>query len=362
MPKKEKKDLQNELQNIAAGLACPIPISDYDKVLLAHGGGGTLSHQLIHKMFFDHFDNELLRSEHDGAVYRVNDQRFAFTTDSYVVRPIFFPGGDIGEMAVYGTVNDLAVCGAIPQYISAGFIIEEGFSMEELWQVVQSMKRAADRSGVKIVTGDTKVVDRGKGDKIYINTSGIGEVIPGVTIADSRIKTGDRIIINGGIAEHGIAILSAREEFKFRTSVHSDTAPLNHLIRKILEKYPDIPMMRDPTRGGISSALNEIARKANVGIQLEETAIPVKEEINGICEILGLDPLYIANEGKFLLFVPAASAGEILSLMQADPLGGDAAMIGEVVDDHPGRVIMKTRIGSNRVVDMMSGEQLPRIC
>jgi hydrogenase expression/formation protein HypE len=362
MSLKDKKAPESERHSIAGGLVCPIPKSDYDKVLMAHGGGGTLSHQLIHKMFFDHFDNEYLRSEHDGAVYQVENHRFAFTTDSYVVRPIFFPGGDIGELAVYGTVNDLAVCGAVPQYISAGFIIEEGFDIEELWQVVQSIKRAADRCQVKIVTGDTKVVDRGKGDKIYINTSGVGMVMSGVRISDSRIRPGDKIIINGGIAEHGIAILSAREEFDFKISVQSDSAPLNHLIKKLLEKYPDIHMMRDPTRGGVSSALNEIAQKANLGIQLDENAIPIKEEIKGICEVLGLDPLYIANEGKFLLFVSADVAENILELMRADSLGENGSIIGQVVEDHPGRVIMKTHIGSNRVVDMMSGEQLPRIC
>jgi hydrogenase expression/formation protein HypE len=362
MSSKDKKNSVSELHSIASGLICPIPKSDYDKVLMAHGGGGTLSHQLIHKMFFEHFDNDLLRSEHDGAVYQVDNHRFAFTTDSYVVRPIFFPGGNIGELAVYGTANDLAVCGAVPQYISVGFIIEEGFAMEELWQLVQSIKRAADRCDVKIVTGDTKVVDRGKGDKIYINTSGVGIVMSGVSISDSRIQRGDKILINGGIAEHGIAILSAREEFDFKTTVKSDTAPLNHLIKKLLEKFPDIHMMRDLTRGGVSSALNEIAKKAKLGIQLNENAIPIKEEIKGICEILGLDPLYIANEGKLILFVSSDKAEDILALMRTDVLGKNASIIGEVVEDHPGRVIMKTNIGSNRVVDMMSGEQLPRIC
>jgi hydrogenase expression/formation protein HypE len=349
-------------QDISMGLVCPIPITDYDKVLMAHGGGGTLSHQLIHKMFFNHFNNELLETEHDGAVFSFGNQRIAFTTDSYVVKPIFFPGGDIGELAVYGTVNDLAVCGAEPLYISVGFIIEEGFSMDELWRIVQSMKNAADRAAVKIVTGDTKVVDRGKGDKIYVNTSGVGLISPGVDISSSKILPGDKIIITGKIAEHGIAILSAREEFDFETTVKSDTAPLNHLIKNVLEKHPDIHMMRDPTRGGVSSVLNEIAKKSNLGISIRETEIPIAQDIRAICEILGLDPLYIANEGKVIMFVPAEQADSVLQILQSDPLGEHAAIIGEVVDQHPARVVMKTTIGSNRIVDMLSGEQLPRIC
>jgi len=355
MEKKKKFDL-------SSGLVCPLPITDYDRVLMAHGGGGTLSHQLIHKMFFNHFNNDFLKTEHDGAVFNVGKQRLAFTTDSYVVKPIFFPGGDIGELAVYGTVNDLAVCGAEPLYISVGFIIEEGFSMEDLWKIVQSMKSAAEQSNVEIVTGDTKVVDHGKGDKIFINTSGVGILLPDINISSDRIQTGDKIIVSGKIAEHGIAILSSREEFDFETTVKSDTAPLNNMIKNILEKYPDIHMMRDPTRGGISSALNEIASQSRCGIFLEEQEIPVAEEIKAICEILGLDPLYIANEGKVLLFVPPGNAAGVLKMMQKHPYGKDARIIGEVVEDHPGRVVMKTHIGSNRVIDMISGEQLPRIC
>ena len=353
---------KNKKYDLSSGLVCPIPITDYDRVLMAHGGGGTLSHQLIHKMFFQHFNNEILKTEHDGAVFKIGKQRLAFTTDSYVVKPIFFPGGDIGELSVYGTVNDLAVCGADPLYISLGFIIEEGFPMEELWQIVQSIKRAAEQSGVEIVTGDTKVVDHGKGDKIFINTSGVGALLPDVDISSDRIKTGDKIIMSGKIAEHGIAILSSREEFDFETTVKSDTAPLNDMIKRILEKFPGIHMMRDPTRGGISSALNEIASQSRCGIYLDEQEIPVAEEINAICEILGLDPLYIANEGKVLLFVSPDEAEGVLKIMHKHRHGKDAKIIGEVVDDHPGRVVMKTRIGSNRVVDMLTGEQLPRIC
>ncbi len=355
--------MNKEKKNIISGaLSCPVPISNYDKIVLAHGGGGTLSHQLIQKMFLPQFDNELLAAEHDGAVWETEGSRFAFSTDSYVVKPIFFPGGDIGELAVYGTVNDLAVCGAEPLYLSAGFIIEEGFSVDDLWRIVQSMKKAADNAGVKIVTGDTKVVDRGKGDKIFINTSGVGKIRDGVRISGDRIRSGDKIIINGNIAEHGIAILSAREEFDFETSVISDTAPLNNLVAEILKICPDIHMMRDPTRGGISSALNEIAMKAGIGIRLEESQLPLGPEIKAVCEILGLDPLYIANEGKLLLFASPEDAPSVLELMQKHHLGKHACVIGEAVSEHPGRVIMHTLIGSNRVVDMLSGEQLPRIC
>lgn len=357
--KEMEKDKKYKMDS---GLICPVPISEYDKVLLAHGGGGTLSHQLIHKMFFSQFDNELLRTEHDGAIYEVNGHRFAFTTDSYVVKPIFFPGGDIGELAVYGTVNDLAVCGAIPLYISVGFILEEGFPMEDLWRIVQSMQKAAERCNVKIVTGDTKVVDRGKGDKIFINTSGVGTVIPEVNISSNRIEVGDKIILSGTIAEHGIAILSAREEFDFETSIKSDTAPLHHLIGEILQEYPNVHMMRDPTRGGLSSALNEIASKTNMGIYLIENKIPVTEEIKGICEMLGFDPLYIANEGKVLMFVPPDIEEKVLELLLAHPLGKEASIIGEVVLKNSGKVVMKTSIGTHRIVDMLSGEQLPRIC
>lgn len=353
---------KNEKSDIETVLSCPVPISNYDKIVLAHGGGGTLSQQLIRKMFLPQFDNALLAAEHDGAVWEMDKSRFAFSTDSYVVKPIFFPGGDIGELAVYGTVNDLAVCGAEPLYLSTGFIIEEGFSMNDLWHIVQSMKKAADRAGVKIVTGDTKVVDRGKGDKIFINTSGVGKIPPGVNISSERIRAGDQIIINGKIAEHGIAILSAREEFDFETSARSDAAPLNDLISEILEVCPDIHMMRDPTRGGVSSALNEIASKAQAGILLEESRLPLGPEIGAVCEILGLDPLYIANEGKVIMFASAEDARAVLNIMKKHPLGKEACVIGKVVDDHPGRVIMHTRIGSNRVVDMLSGEQLPRIC
>ncbi len=343
-------------------LNCPIPISDYPKVTLAHGGGGTLSNQLIQKMFFSQFDNELLNTTHDGAIFNVPSNRLAFTTDSFVVKPIFFPGGNIGELAINGTVNDLAMCGAIPKFISVGFIIEEGFDMEDLWKIVQSIKVASEKAGVKVVTGDTKVVDKGKGDKIFINTSGIGIVVDGVNINPKNCKPGDKIILSGRIADHGIAIMSAREGLQFETTVESDTAPLNELVSSILDVSKNIKVLRDPTRGGISSALNEIAASANVGIKIQEEKIPVSEQVDSACEILGLDPLYIANEGKLIAIVPPNDAEKILEAMRRNDYGKEAEIIGEVVSDHPKTVVMKTTIGTTRIVDMISGEQLPRIC
>lgn len=343
-------------------LNCPIPITNYDKVLLAHGGGGTLSHQLITKMFYSQFENEFLNQQHDSAVINLEKKRIAFTTDSYVVQPIFFPGGNIGDLAVNGTVNDLAVSGAKPLFISCSFIIEEGLDMNELWQIVQSMKIAADKAGVKIVTGDTKVVDRGKGDKIFINTSGIGLIDEDVNINPRNCKAGDVIILNGKIAEHGVAIMSAREGLEFETTIQSDTAALNSLVEDILSVSKNVHVMRDPTRGGIASSLNEIASAANLGIEIEQSKIPMSEEVRGACEILGLDPLYIANEGKILVIASADDANLILEKMKENPLGKDSVIIGKVRKENPGIVVMKTNIGSSRIVDMISGEQLPRIC
>ncbi len=352
----------NELTDISSGLSCPIPKSEYDKVLLAHGGGGTLSHKLIQKMFLSQFSNPLLNAEHDGAVFEIDGKRLAMSTDSYVVQPIFFPGGDIGELAVNGTVNDLCMCGAKPLYISAGFILEEGFPLDDLWKVVLSMQRAALKAGVQIVTGDTKVVDKGKGDKIFINTSGIGVIDNGIDISPKNAKIGDAILINGRIADHGIAIMSAREGLTFDTTVESDTAALNGLTESMFAATKNIHVLRDPTRGGIASALNEIAMSAGIGIHIEEDHIPITEEVKGACEILGLDPLYIANEGKLLAFVPQEEAGKLLKAMREHPLGKESQIIGKVVAEHSGSVVMRTSIGSNRVVDMLSGEQLPRIC
>jgi len=348
--------------DFSSGLSCPIPKSDYDKVLLAHGGGGTLSQQLIQKLFFSQFNNDVLNVHHDSAMFELNGSRLAFTTDSYVVQPIFFPGGNIGDLAINGTINDLAVSGAKPLYISVGFIIEEGFEIEELWKIVLSMKAAADKAGIKIVTGDTKVVDHGKGDKIFINTSGIGIIKDGIDISPQNCKEGDSIILSGRIAEHGIAIMSAREGLEFETTIKSDSAPLNNLIEAVLRISNNIHVMRDPTRGGIASALNEIAQSSQKGIQLYEEKIPITEEVKGACEILGLDPLYIANEGKVLIFVPESETEEVLNVMRNNPLGKDASVIGKVTISDPGLVVMKTLIGSSRIVDMISGEQLPRIC
>jgi len=345
-----------------AGLACPIPHSEYSTVLLAHGGGGKLTQQLIQKMFVSQFDNALLAPLHDGAVFTAGGARLAFSTDTYVVHPIFFPGGDIGELAVNGTVNDLAMCGAVPQYLSSAFIIEEGLPMGELWRVVLSMKSAARAAGVTLVTGDTKVVDRGKGDRLFINTSGIGVIAPGIDINPRNARPGDAIILSGPIAVHGIAIMSVREGLEFDTQIASDTAPLHDLAARILRADPGVHVMRDPTRGGIASALNEIAGSSRTGMALVEEAIPLTEDVRGACEILGLDPLYVASEGKMLAVVAGPSAQRVLSAMRSHPFGKDAAIIGKVVADHPGVVVMKSSIGGTRVVDMLSGEQLPRIC
>jgi hydrogenase expression/formation protein HypE len=342
--------------------SCPLPITNYKQIVLAHGSGGKLSHQLIEKMVLPQFRNELLEPLHDGAIFLVNGERVAFSTDSFVVSPIFFPGGDIGKLAVHGTVNDLAMCGARPLYLSASFILEEGLPMEDFWRVVQSMHSAADEVGIKLVTGDTKVVDRGKADKIFINTSGIGIVPNEANIHPARATAGDSIIMSGPIAVHGIAIMSVREGLEFETEVASDTAPLHELVATMVAEKIDIHVLRDPTRGGVTSALTEIAQTAKVGMLLNESSIPISEEVKGACEILGLDPLYVANEGKLLAIVATEDADRVLQVLRSHSLGRDAAVIGEVVNEHPGLIMMKTRVGGTRVVDMLSGEQLPRIC
>ena len=348
--------------NLNDGFTCPLPLMEYKNVLLAHGGGGKLSHQMIQKIFIPQFKNDLLDPLHDGAMFTLGGARCAFSTDSYVINPIFFPGGDIGTLAVNGTVNDLAMCGARPLFLSSAFIIEEGLPMEDLWRVVVSMKQAAEAAGVQLVTGDTKVVDRGKGDKLFINTSGIGIIADGVQINPKQAKPCDKIILSGSIAEHGIAIMSVREGLEFETQIKSDCAPLNGLVETMLTTSKEIHVLRDPTRGGVASVLNEIAESAQVGISISEEQIPVSEEVRGACEILGFDPLYVANEGKLIAFVSPNAANIILNSMRTHPLGKNAVLIGEVVANHPGTVIMKTRIGGSRVVDMLSGEQLPRIC
>jgi len=346
----------------ALSASCPLPISDHKEIVLAHGSGGKMTHRLIEKMILPAFSNPLLAPLHDGAVFSIGGAKLAFSTDSYVVKPIFFPGGDIGKLAVHGTVNDLAMCGARPLYLSAAFIIEEGFPMQDFWRVVQSMRDAANTAGVSLVTGDTKVVDRGKGDQIFINTSGVGIVDQGVDIRPSRAQVGDKIIVSGEIATHGIAIMSVREGLEFETEIASDTAPLNGMVEAIFGVSKNVHVLRDPTRGGVTSALAEIAESARVGIRLDQHSLPISQEVQGACEILGLDPLYVANEGKLLAIVAKDDADNILSAMRQHPLGKKAAIIGEVVDAHPGMVTMKTDIGGSRVVDMLSGEQLPRIC
>jgi len=354
--------MNEQEKNISTELNCPLPISKFEKILLSHGSGGSISHKLIKDVFVNQFSNSALNLMHDGAFLNINGSKLAFTTDSYVVNPIFFPGGDIGTLAVNGTVNDLSVCGAKPLYISAGFIIEEGFPIEELKQIVSSMKTAADLAGVLIVTGDTKVVEKGKGDKIFINTSGIGLITEDVNISPDNCRVGDVIIINGNIADHGMAIMSKRDGFEFETEIRSDCCALNGLIESILYVSKNIHVMRDATRGGVATVLNEIAEASGAGIMLDGKAIPIAPEVQGACDILGFDPLYVANEGKVLIFVSAEDAEKVLSAMRVHPFGREAAIIGWVTKENAGEVFIRTEIGSTRKVDMLSGEQLPRIC
>jgi hydrogenase expression/formation protein HypE len=343
--------------------SCPLPLSDYPTVVLAHGGGGRLSKQLIERVFLQAYGNESLNLLRDGAVIDVAAGRIAFSTDSYVIQPPFFPGGNIGSLAVHGTINDLAMCGARPLALSAAYILEEGLPMEELWRIAVAMRDAAASAGVPIATGDTKVVDRGKADRIFINTTGIGVVPAGVDIAPEHVRENDVVIVSGNIASHGIAIMSIREGLEFETAVVTDSAPLHGLVSALVDAVgPALHALRDPTRGGVASALNEIAASAAAGIRIDEAALPVLEQVSAACEILGFDPLYVANEGKLIAFVDATAAAAALDCLHSHPLGRDAAVIGRVVRDHPGRVVMRTRIGGSRVVDMLSGEQLPRIC
>jgi hydrogenase expression/formation protein HypE len=342
--------------------SCPLPLDDYPKVLLAHGGGGKLMHQLIETLFRSAFRNPLLEPRHDSAVFQSPGARLAFTTDSYVVRPLFFPGGDIGALAVNGTVNDLAMCGARPIYLSAGFILEEGLPMEALWRIARSMRQAADAAGVQLVTGDTKVVDHGKGDGVYLNTAGIGVLDHSRTIAPASVRPGDAILLNGDLGRHGIAIMAAREGLEFSSSIETDCASLAGLVRNLLEAQLEVHCLRDLTRGGLAGALIEIAETAHRHLHLEERATPVREEVRGACELLGLDPLYVANEGRCVVFVPAAQADQALAVMRADPLGCESRVIGAVTDEAPGLVTMTGTLGTCRILDLPSGEQLPRIC
>lgn len=344
------------------GLTCPIPIADYPFVLLAHGGGGRLMHQLIQHMFTATFHNPLLDVQHDGAVFSTGMRRMAMTTDSYVVQPLFFPGGDIGQIAIYGTVNDLAMCGAQPLYLSAGFILEEGLPMETLWHIVVSMQAAAKNAGVHIVTGDTKVVDRGKGDGIFINTSGIGIIEHDCTIAPSSVQANDVILLSGDIGRHGIAIMAQREGLAFESQITSDSAPVADPVLALLEAGIDVHCLRDLTRGGLASALIEIAQTSGKQVHIQETSIPVREDVRGACEILGLDPLYIANEGRFVAFLPEADSEKAIAILKQYPVSQDACIIGSVTTLANSTVTMTSLIGVDRIVDMLSGEQLPRIC
>jgi len=341
-------------------ISCPVPLNKYDTVTLAHGGGGKLTDQLIHDLFIKELDNIWLNKTHDGAVLEMSG-KVAFSTDSFVVNPLFFPGGNIGDLAVNGTVNDLVCCGAVPQYLSLGLIIEEGLRMDDLRKIILTIKEAARKANVKIVTGDTKVVEKGKGDKIFINTSGVGIIPEGIVISPERCTDGDVVIITGSIADHGIAILSSREGISFQSTIKSDTAPLNGIAEILFHITKDVHVLRDPTRGGVASALNEISRSSGYGILLDEKMIPVSDEVKGACEIMGFDPLYIANEGKLLIILPEVHAGNVLGEIRKHPLGKDAAVIGRVEGKSPG-VKIKTLVGSTRIVDMISGEQLPRIC
>jgi len=343
--------------------SCPLPIFEHKQIVLGHGSGGKLTAELIEKVFLPAFSNPVLNKLDDQAVLEVNGLRLAFTTDSFVVTPIFFPGGDIGTLAINGTVNDLAMCGARPLYLAAAFILEEGLPADDLRRVVESMRTAAQTAGVQLVTGDTKVVNRGKGDKVFITTTGIGLVDASVNISADRARPGDRILVSGYVGDHGMAIMSRRENLEFEGAIESDCAPLNDLVAVMLETGPDhIHCLRDPTRGGVATTLNEIAVRSKVGMTLVEHSIPVRDTVRGACEILGLDPLYVANEGKLLGVVEADAADAILERMRQHPLGAAAAVIGEITNDHPGMVLMKTGIGGTRVLDLMFGEQLPRIC
>lgn len=391
-----------ELSALTPFGTCPLPKSRYEHILLGHGSGGLLTAELLQRLFLPGFGNEILSALEDqatltipspptplphgargeresstrqgetaetwslsplgGEAVEVSGTRLAFTTDSFVVRPLFFPGGDIGKLAVHGTVNDLAMGGARPLFLSAAFILEEGLPLADLERIVASMRSACREAGVSLVTGDTKVVDKGKGDGVFITTSGIGIVPEGRRLSIHAAKPGDRILVSGTLGDHGIAIMSVREGIEFETMLESDTAPLTGLAQAILEVCPKTRCMRDPTRGGLSSALNELAAASGVGVSLDEELIPLRPEVRGACELLGLDPLYVANEGKLIAVVPVEDAENVLDVVRAHPLGKNAAVIGTVVANHPGTVILRSRIGGERVVTLLTGEQLPRIC
>jgi len=343
-------------------LNCPVPISARDSILLGHGSGGRMSGDLLRNILLPALQNPVLERLDDQAIVDVGGSRIAFTTDSFVVKPLFFPGGDIGTLAVNGTVNDLAMGGAVPLFLSLALILEEGLPLDTLRRVMESIRVAAALASVLVVTGDTKVVEKGSGDGLFVNTSGIGLASSAVRLSADQARPGDRVLLSGTIGDHGITILSQREGLEFESAVASDTAALHTLVADMLRVSSEIRCLRDPTRGGLSSSLNEIAARSRVGIELEESAIPIREEVQGACEMLGLDPLYVANEGKLLAIVEATAAEEILEAMRRHPLGGNARMIGTVTDSHRGMVTLRTRLGTSRIVDLLSGDQLPRIC
>ncbi|HWI58936.1 MAG TPA: hydrogenase expression/formation protein HypE [Bacillota bacterium] len=337
-------------------------MQNYPQVLLAHGGGGKLMHQLIGKLFVPAFRNSMLDSQHDASVFEVGGQRLAMTTDSYVVRPLFFPGGDLGSLAVHGTVNDLAMAGARPLYLSAAYIIEEGLPMETLWKVVSSMQQAAQKAGVQIITGDTKVVDKGKGDSLFINTAGIGVVEHQLKIAPQSVQPGDAILVNGDLGRHGMAIMAVREGLEFESAIESDSAPVADVVLELLRAGIEVHCLRDCTRGGLTSVLNEIAEAANLTLLAEEKLIPVREDVRAACEILGLDPFQVACEGRFTVFLPEREVEKALAIMRTYPSSSGACRIGRVTDQKAAKVLLKSTIGAQRILDMSSGEQLPRIC
>ena len=348
--------------SVDVALNCPVPIAAKETILLGHGSGGRMSGDLLRNILLPALQNPVLDRLDDQAIVDVGGSRIAFTTDSFVVKPLFFPGGDIGALAVNGTVNDLAMGGAQPLFLSLALILEEGFPIDTLREVMESVRVAAGLAGVVVVTGDTKVVEKGSGDGLFVNTSGIGLVPPGVRLSADQARPGDCVLLSGTIGDHGITILSQREGLEFESAIASDTAALHTLVAEMLRASPEIRCLRDPTRGGVSSSLNEIAARSSVGIELEEMAIPIRDEVKGACEMLGLDPLYVANEGKLLAIVGPAAADGILEAMRAHPLGRDARMIGRVTDAHPSTVTLRTRLGTSRIVDLLSGDQLPRIC
>ncbi len=342
--------------------ACPIPLDNYPHIVMAHGGGGQLTDQLIKKMFRPVFNNRFLAAGHDGAVFDSAGKKTAFTTDSYVIQPLFFPGGDIGSLAVYGTVNDLCMCGALPAYISLSLIIEEGLPMRTLWNIINSIQKAAEVTGVQIVTGDTKVIDKTGGGGLYINTAGIGHIEHDLNINPASVRGGDLILLSGDIGRHGIAVMATREGLEFETELTSDCAPLHDIVQKILGAGVPVHCLRDLTRGGLASALIEIARGAGFSFEINEETVPVTDAVGGACELLGLDPVYVANEGRFVMFVPRKHAKQCLEICKNHEAGERAAVIGRVTADKQGMVVMKNRIGGQRILHMFSGEQLPRIC